>query len=266
MKYIFLIFSLFLLNGCSPTNSDLQFKYYLDRGNDAIADKMAELDVVIIEPLEMEQKYIDHAQQAGTIILGYVNAMEADRWNLRLYKQLEPNDFYYQKNGERLYFKEWDSYETDITSAHYQDILLKEIEEQITSRGLDGVFFDTVGNIESFLPKDEQQAQQEAITQLMKRVKLAYPNLKIAQNWGFETLRDYTAPYVDYVLWENFSASIINDKWSKEMIHALEEVRQKHGTQVLTISFKDEEESAAIAKQHQFAHYYHPFGSYYNEW
>lgn len=40
------------------------YKYYLDKGNAAIGKDMTKLDLVIVEPIEMQQKYIDSAQKA----------------------------------------------------------------------------------------------------------------------------------------------------------------------------------------------------------
>lgn len=34
------------------------YKYYLDQGNDKIGKEMANMDLVIVEPIEMQQKYI----------------------------------------------------------------------------------------------------------------------------------------------------------------------------------------------------------------
>jgi len=39
------------------------YTYYLDKGNDAIGKSMTKLDLVIVEPLEMQQKYIVNAQK-----------------------------------------------------------------------------------------------------------------------------------------------------------------------------------------------------------
>ena len=69
---------------------------------------------------------------------------------------------------------------------------------------LDGIFFDTVGNIDSYLLGSQQQKQNEAIKVFVKKIKIEYDDLLIAQNWGFEK---YTAPYVDFIMWEDFSYS-----------------------------------------------------------
>ena len=41
---------------------------------------------------------------------GYINVMEADKWNTALYQQLKEEDFYRDKQGERMYFAKWDSF------------------------------------------------------------------------------------------------------------------------------------------------------------
>lgn len=284
MKKILLLFTMLAVvsiwfmvakNPASSTSTSIQvkladvkdFKYYLDKGNDAIGGDMKKLDLVIVEPIEMQQKYIDNAQKNGTLVYGYINAMEADQWNTSLYRQLKEDDFYRNKQGEKMYFSEWDSYLMDMTSSHYQDILLAEIEKQIVQKGLDGVFLDTVGNINSYLPEDEQKWQNEAMLSFIQQIKQRHPDLSVAQNWGFQTLMDYTAPYVDFIMWEDFSYHEVGkDEWSLEMMQKLVHLRDKFGTQVMTIGFADELESRALAEKYNFKFFYSPAGSYYNTW
>ncbi|MED3876869.1 endo alpha-1,4 polygalactosaminidase [Lysinibacillus capsici] len=243
------------------------YTYYLDKGNDAIGKSMTKLDLVIVEPLEMQQKYIVNAQKSGTLVYGYINVMEADKWNTALYQQLKEEDFYRDKQGERMYFAKWDSFLMDLTSTHYQDILLAEIEQQIVQKGLDGVFLDTVGNINSYLPEDEQKWQNEAMLSFIQQIKKRHPNISVAQNWGFQTLADYTATYVDFIMWEDFSYPVVGkDEWSLDMMQQLVHIRNKFGSQVMTIGFEEEAKSRALAEKHHFKFFYSPAGSYYNSW
>ena len=243
------------------------YTYYLDKGNDAIGKSMTKLDLVIVEPLEMQQKYIVNAQKSGTLVYGYINVMEADKWNTALYQQLKEEDFYRDKQGERMYFAKWDSFLMDLTSTHYQDILLAEIEQQIVQKGLDGVFLDTVGNINSYLPEDEQKWQNEAMLSFIQQIKKRHPNISVAQNWGFQTLADYTAPYIDFIMREDFSYPVVGkDKWSLDMMQQLVHIRNKFGTQVMAIGFEEESKSRALAEKHHFKFFYSPAGSYYNSW
>lgn len=275
---ILLSFGIWLFFNCTNFSAGLtsiqdrltavnKYKYYLDKGNDEIGKEMAKEDLVIVEPIEMQQKYIKQAQKNGTLIYGYINAMEADKWNLAFYSQLKEEDFYKDERGEKMYFSEWDSYLMDMTSEHYQALLLEEIQKQIVQKGLDGVFLDTVGNIESYLPEKEQGVQNEAMLAFIKNIKQQYNDLSIAQNWGFQTLVDYTAPYIDFVMWENFSYDVVGeDEWALNKMQQLIQIREKFGTQVMTIGFDDEEKSRALAEKFHFKFFYSPAGSYYNTW
>ncbi|KKI90555.1 hypothetical protein WQ54_21750 [Bacillus sp. SA1-12] len=243
-----------------------EFKYYLDTGNKSIGEQMKQMDLVIIEPIEMQQMYINAAQESGTLVYGYINTMEGDKWNNELYRKFIEEDFYKDKNGDRIYFEEWDSYMMDMTSPHYQEVMLEEIQKQVVSKGLDGVFLDTVGNIDSFLPESEQTEQNEELVKFIKKIK-QQNDMSVAQNWGFHTLMNYTAHYVDFIMWEDFSYRVVGkDEWSLEMMKELQKVRKKHGTQVMAVGFTDQEKSRELADKNGFKFVFNPAGSYYNEW
>lgn len=243
------------------------YQYYLSSGNASIGEKMKKVDLVIVEPVEMQDQYIKEAQKNGTLVYGYINAMEADKWNKDLFKQFKEEDFYHDKNGKRKYIAKWDAYLMNMDSKHYQEVLLKEIKKRVVDRKLDGVFFDTVGDIDDEYSGSAQQKQREGMVNLMKQVKKQYNGLSIAQNWGFETLEKYTGPYVDFIMWEDFNYSeIAHDDWSLEHMEKLKKVRAQYGTQIMAVSFKDKTQSEQLAKKHGFKFLWHPAGSDYNKW
>lgn len=244
-----------------------EFKYYLDKGNKTIGKKMKQMDLVIIEPIEMQQTYIISAQESGTLVYGYINAMEGDKWNNELYSQFIEEDFYKDENGNRMYFEEWDSYMMDMTSPHYQEVLLEEIEKQVVSKGLDGVFLDTVGNIDSYVPASEQKEQNKAIQEFTKKIKQQFNGLSVAQNWGFNTLVNYTAPYIDFIMWEDFSYRVVEkDEWALNMIEQLKQVREEYGTQIMAVGFNEHTKSRNLAEKNRFKYVHNSAGSYYNNW
>ncbi|WP_301108112.1 endo alpha-1,4 polygalactosaminidase [Sporosarcina sp.] len=256
------------LHGIKERLADVErYTYYLDKGNHEIGQKMKAMDLVIVEPIEMQARYSNEAQENGTLLYGYVNAMEGDKWNKELFEQFVENDFYKDEKGERVYFEQWDSYMMDMTSAHYQELLLKEVDKRIVQRKLDGVFFDTVGNIDSYIAESDKNAQREALVQVMLKIKQQYKDLSIAQNWGFDTLVDYTAPYVDFIMWEDFSYDHVgHEDWSQEKMKELKKVRDEFGTQIMVVAFSENGKSKSLAKKHNFKYMYNPDGSYYNKW
>jgi len=266
------ILSAFMLpfNACAASDNPLSqfktYKIYYDSPTPDLLKKMQELDAVMIEPVFYSQEQIQVIQQSGTKVYGYINIMEADKWNTELFNQLNENDFFY-RNQKRVYYSEWDSYLMDITSIHYQEILLNEVTTQISAKGLDGIFLDTVGNIdnEHSSSQDILEEQRNGLVSLLERIQEKHPNLSMIQNWGFDTLKTATSPYVDGIMWENFNYSTVsNDQWSQNRIKDLKTLRKQSGIQILTVSFSEKANSTNYAESHGFIHYHEP--DHYNAW
>ncbi|WP_176967765.1 putative glycoside hydrolase [Marinococcus luteus] len=227
---------------------------------------MKNYDVVIIEPVYYSRQQVKAIQRAGTKVYGYINAMEADRWNEALYAQMEEKDFFH-RNGGRVYYKQWDSYLMNMDEVHYRQVLLNEVTKQVYSKGCDGVFLDTVGNIDDEHENDPEiiSTQRAAVASFMQSIKDKHPQLAIIQNWGFDTLSAVTYPFVNGIMWEGFEySSIAGDEWAQQKIAKLKKLRKKHKIQVLTVSGREEKESRQYAELHGFCHFHSPHG--YNVW
>ncbi|WP_231572141.1 putative glycoside hydrolase [Pontibacillus halophilus] len=242
------------------------YKIYYDPPNKRILTEMQRYDVVILEPLFYTSEQIDTIRQSGTLVYGYINVLEADRWNTAFINRLEESDFFH-RNGKRVYYEEWDSYLTDIASTHYQEVLLEEVNEQIVSKGIDGAFLDTVGNIDNEHGQQVEllEQQREGLRLFLQQIKEQHPTLSLIQNWGFQTLKTTTYPYVDGIMWENFHyASVSNDEWSQERIKDLTALQDKQDITVLTVSMEEEHESRSYANSLGFTHFHTSEG--YNSW
>ncbi|WP_458459946.1 endo alpha-1,4 polygalactosaminidase [Pseudobutyrivibrio sp.] len=245
----------------------VDYKYYLNDGSPEITQKMKTMDLVVVEPLGHTKESIKEVRDSGTIVFAYINSMEADKWNEELYSKFVESDFWHDSKGNRMYHSEWDSYELDMTSQHTQELLLEEIEKLVVNGGYDGVFLDTVGNIDSYHTGQDNINQQKAMKQFMQKIKERFNGLPIAQNWGFTTLEDYTAPYVDFIMWEGFNPSYINgNEWASEQIKMLQQKRSEYGVQTFTVSYEEKDKARALAESYGFKNLYNPAGSYYNTW
>lgn len=250
----------------SPLSNVYDYKIYYDAPTPALLQKMTNYDLMIIEPVYYSRAQIEGIQEAGTLVYGYINTMEADRWNTDLFNQLNDDDFFL-RDGERVYYSEWDSFLTDITSTHYQNILSNEVQKQIVEKGLDGAFLDTVGNIDNEHNHDPQlaQDQREGMASWMSSVKDEHPELSLMQNWGFDTLTTATSPYVDGIMWESFHFSdIVADEWAQDQIYKLRKTREQQGIEVFTVSQLEGSKSTSFARANRFKHYHSP--NSYNEW
>lgn len=248
-----------------PLSNVQSYKIYYDSPTEAVLNKMQAYDAVMIEPVFYTKSQIETIQQSGTLVYGYINTMEADNWNTALISQLEESDFFH-RDGERVYYPEWDSYLTDITSDHYQQVLLAEIEKQVADKGLDGVFLDTVGNIDNeHCGSDVLDDQRAGMAVFLQEIRRQYPSLSLIQNWGFGTLSTTTYPYVDGIMWENYNySSVAKDQWSLDRMQDLKQLRQETGLEILTVSFSQKSKSQRLAESHGFIHYHE--SSHYNAW
>lgn len=239
------------------------YQIYYNNPTPEIIKHMKNYDMVIIEPHYYTQEMIAQIRAQGTAVYAYLNVMEADNWNHSISKNLQPKDYFY-RNGEKIYFDKWDSYLVDITSSHYQNLLLKEVELEIAGKGFDGIFLDTVGNIDdqhSKYPADLRSQRQGLVT-FLNLLDDKFGKLSLIQNWGFDTLKTTTHSYVDGIMWESFEAKKIkNDQWSQNRIQDLQALAAS-GLTVLTVSFTEPSYDYAWSKN-----FIHTFDAdYFDTW
>ncbi|MTH52809.1 glycosyl hydrolase [Bacillus mangrovi] len=233
------------------------YKIFYDAPTPAILNKMKNYDLVIVEPLHYTKTQIDTIKKHGTKVFGYINSMEADNWNTAFMQKLAPEDFYHQAS-QKYYIQQWDSYLMNMSSSHFRELLLSEIDDQVFSKNMDGIFFDTVGNIDDYFSSNpaELKKQRDGLSLLLQNVKSTYPHLGIIQNWGMETLKTTSAEYVDAIMWEDFTHKVVSkDEWAQNQINDLNLLQQEQGLEVLTVSFEQHSRSAWYAEQHGFHHY-----------
>ncbi|WP_162144555.1 endo alpha-1,4 polygalactosaminidase [Ectobacillus panaciterrae] len=258
-------FAAFLPNGArametgnmpNVLNSMKSYKIFYNAPNSQIISQLGTYDFVMIEPYHYTAEQIQKIKASGTRVFGYISTMEAANWNQQLMAQFEPQDYFY-RDGEKVHFAQWDSYLMDIASPHYQQILMSEIEKNIAAKGFDGIFLDTVGDIDNEHSGTVLQTQREGMKMFLKGIKETYPGMALIQNWGFETLKTTTAPYVNAIMWEDFNYSTVaKDQWSLDRIQDLQTLHSQYNIEVLTVSCAEKTKSTQLAQKYGFIHYH----------
>jgi hypothetical protein len=198
--------------------------------------KLKAFDLVIIEPHLYDRRQIAELQEAGTVVLGYISFMESPTWNKERFKLLQKNDFLLQLD-RKIHFEQWDSYLMDLRETHFQELLMHEIEVQIAAKGFNGIFIDTIGDIDDqILDPLEQNAMRESYKHMLERIKKLSPDIVLIQNRGFFTL-EAVLPWIDGFLWEDWNGSWKQIGWMKLRVHAIRKA-QKQGLYVFTVSME----------------------------
>jgi len=208
----------------SKTNKLENFIIYYEKLNDSIIQKLSNYDLVIIEPRNATKKQIVKLKSAGVKVLGYTSIVEQNENNMEFISLRDA--WFYKPNGDKMREEQWNSWYMDIREKGYQNFLFEQIYLHIENKELDGVFFDTVGDIDDSNWKENDKTEmRKEYTKFLERIKKNYKDLEIVQNWGLYTAKNYSYKFIDGLLWEGFSFDLLEqDEWSKNKYKEIQEM------------------------------------------
>lgn len=163
-------------------------------------DLLSRFDIAIVEPKGQSKTNIIRLKTWNTVVITYLSFMEVHP-NEPIFQQLDDKDFLII-NGKKLINKEFGTYLVNLKSEKWIRYLLNEIHHRFINLESDGIFIDTIGDMEG-LPEDSRTDQLAAIVNLLYVIKLLYPKHLLIQNNGLDYVCLHTAPYIDGICWEN---------------------------------------------------------------
>lgn len=166
-------------------------------------DRLVRYDAVVIEPAHQTAESIKALHDVGTLVIAYVSVMEVhDEHPLAgevaetefLRSEKEPFDYIVQPiYNNRI---------VDMRSARWRGLLSRHVGELLTRHKYDGLFLDTIGDVE--MPQLPEQMQLvEAAAAFVEQLRRWFPEAILIQNNGLELLSLQTARFLDGISWEN---------------------------------------------------------------
>jgi hypothetical protein len=227
------------------------------------SDLLARFDVAIIEPKGQVSSDIIHLQNMNTLVFTYLSIVEV-RPEEPIYQVLDDNDFL-KMDGKRVENKMYGTYLVNLQSKKWIQYLLGEVHHHLMIMGSDGIFLDTIGDIDG-LPEELRAEQLSAMVNLLYATKLLYPNHLFIQNNGLEYVIYQSAPFIDGLCWEN---PPLNNRDSTEWVEVIKnrlmELKNhfQHKVLLLIEESQDVEKKGYIkarklAKEFDFLLYYAP--------
>lgn len=252
-------------------NKDLSkaknFRVYYNDVNDTILNEMKNYDVMLVETRNFTREQVNTVQKGNTILLGYISITELGEGDPTALERLNEEDFL-EINGVKKDTTDG-NFITDITSKHYQQVLMDLIDERIVQKNFDGVFLDTVGFIDyhySENPEHFEKQRQEYIS-FLKGLKQTYPELIVMQNQGFETLDAGAYKYVDGFLWEGYNyTNLEQNQWTLDRINMLKKHKVQNEIRTFVIYTENEIENKELAFLNGFVSLYNPYENLYMTW
>ena len=180
--------------------------------------------MIIVEPRMISVEEVRKLKEFGAKIFAYTSIIEQNKSN-NSFELLEDSCFYIPEK-ERILNEKWNSYYMDIRSSKYVEFLNQEIENEILAKEFDGVFFDTVGDIDdSSWNEYDKLLMRRAYTDFLKKLKTNHKNLQVIQNWGLHTAHNHSSSFIDGIMWEGFSFDLLkSDQWSIDRYKEINEM------------------------------------------
>lgn len=205
-------------------------------GKPVPVDLLAQFQQVIVEPDNIES--IAPLLTQGTSVFAYLSVGEINPgrpW----YSQI-PKHWILGKNSA------WGSSIVDLTNKDWHDYLINKLIAPLWKRGYQGFFLDTLDSYQ-LLSKDPQQqnAQQQALINLIRNLHKHFPGIKLILNRGFELLPaiadDAIAVAAESLFqrWDpaNNRYMAVPDNDRDWLLNKLKQVHEQYGLQIIVIDY-----------------------------
>ena len=257
MKYIswtlsivlLVIFAILVIRGQSALKNISSYRIYYGHMNDQILEEMKKYDMVVVEALKFDECMVSKLKASGVTVIGYISVSEVGSWDDAIIDNLKISD-YYQENGRILMNRK--NQLGDLTSVSFRSVLLNTIEERIVSKGMDGLFFDTLGSIDIIKNPEERHKQALGYVELIEDIRLEWKDLILIQNRGFNYTYVLERGMIDGFLWENFNGDRIDEASYLTRAKDLHRLRWIGKVRTLVLAYKNKESSKVAAMRNHW--------------
>lgn len=229
-----------------------RFYVYYGLGTSEALSRLSGEPLVIVELRQWHPDGLHELKKKGTQVFGYLPIMESPAWNKNRMERLGSED-YFKIDGEPVRFSEWDSFLMELRSSSYRRLLFDETEEMHSRWPIDGLFLDTVGDIEEYVPGHARQSMSEAYRAFLAVTASRYPETKLIQNRGFSQLENCQT-FLDGYLWEDWRAEWSHNPRTAMQIKMLRKWNATGGLGLLALSATHSESDRKSALAEGFLH------------
>jgi len=176
-------------------------------GSNPAINAWSQYDRLVVESENISAAELSGLKQHGAAAFAYLSVGEVgpDRnWKLK-------------QEWTIGYNKAWDSNVMDLTNSGWQRFLLQRVDVLVAT-GYDGLFLDTMdSHLLAVSDAAGRNAQQNALANLLYRIKKRHPSIRLISNRGFEVM-DKIAGYLEAVAAESLYAGWDNSKSAYEPV------------------------------------------------
>lgn len=184
-------------------------------------------DIAVLEPEGWTTPHHRHLQQQGVTTLAYLSLLEVPPWRAADVN-LADGDFV-TLNGDRFVKHPFGNWLADPRAHAWQQWVTKSVQS-LYRQGWDGLFIDTLGDVEDEELVSLQGWLIPATAELVHGVRRAFPDRPVVVNNGLWRIVPLIAPLIDGVCWEGeLTPEQLKEPWAQAMIEFLGRSAQERG-------------------------------------
>lgn len=199
------------------------------------SDILSKYDLAIVEPAGHDENSLEMMRASGTLIIAYVSITEVPDYDT--FKPLLRSSDFLTLNGSIIQNTDYHTSLADMRSHNWINLLMHRIGGLLRISRYDGIFMDTISNVEwPFLPAGIRAEQQDAAVELVRRLRKLYPDHLLLQNNGLDSLCEQTGPFIDGLCWEN--PDFVRPetyKWHEDARLRVKRLISEHGFRVMML-------------------------------
>src|SRR5690348_14841176 len=172
-----LIHSMVLSSICLPVYADSSTAIFY--GRPVPVNLLSHFKQVIVDAENMAE--VDYLNDQGTRVFAYVSVSEVS-WTRPWYSEI-PKSWLLGSN------KEWGSSVIDMTQQGWHDYLINKYLSGLWEKGYRGFFLDGLESYQRLVADpDDRLVQEQALSNLIKRIHEHFPGASLIVNRGFAIL------------------------------------------------------------------------------
>jgi len=215
-------------------------------------EELSCFDLIIVEPKGFSLPEFKKLREANKVLFTYLSLIEVHPTD-SIFEQLTEEDLLIV-DGKPMRNEAFGTYLVNLQSKKWIDYLLKKVSHHIEVLKVDGLFLDTIGDIEfTSIPLSEKNVQLKAVINFLHIFKMLYPTHLLIQNNGLEAVCLETAPYIDGICWENPPlSSPVNKDWTDQILQRLSLLKEEFQLTIFLLvemTWNQEKEAYLAAKK-----------------
>jgi len=220
-------------------------------------------DLAVVEPSAIDSSEMSQLKSAAILLFGYYSVHEVEPYDTRKISLMNESDYLYI-NGIKDYNSKYDCFNGDIRSAHFQEISLQIIKERIVDKGYQGVFLDTMDDIEAITDPVLKEELLRGYLGFLDRLNQTFPNLLIIQNRSFSLYLRGSSQSVDAIVYEGFNHTKFESlPYYQNLASQLSEVANRDHDVIMAISHTDAAANFEMCKSFRWLYTYCPTSNNY---